>query len=455
MTGIRSSNLRPWIGLVLAGATLGGLRADDLTLAGDAHLTGTVRSINEAGVVELTSVLSPESVLLKSGAVAKVDFSAPESVPNPPGSLIELANGDVLPATIESLDDKNLTVVTADAGRLTISRLAVKSMQLGVHSRKVIYSGPRNLEEWSHDGDGARSWTFGNNSLVANGPAQASKNFDTPQQFILKFTLKWQANPGFKIFFADPLTPRVELVDRYYLQFNSAGLEIKRESSQGQHSQTVILPAATPDKFPANQVDVEIRVDRKSSRLHLFLNGEAEGAGVDPVAKAPVGSGVTLVSSAPAGSNQEILGIEVIEFDNTRNRHRAEDRGDPKTDSLISRDEDRWSGHLVGIRPGPEGAIFSFKSDFQEQPLELSEMDVSTVLFAKPEHEAAPAPEHPFAVRLRGDGSLHVASCIFTGDSISARHPLLGMLTINRAGVTALERLDAPPEAKPEVKSDE
>lgn len=448
---MRSFNLKPWLGLILAGG-LGMLHADDLTLADEARLTGTVRSINEVGVVELTSALSPEPVLLKSGAVTKVEFSAPESVPNPPGSLIELANGDVLPATIETLDDKNLNVLTADAGHLTIPRAALKSMQLGVHTRKVIYSGPRNLEEWSRDGDGAKSWTFANKSLVANGPAQASKDFETPQQFILKFTMKWQANPGFKIYFADPLTPKVEAVDRYYLQFNSAGLEIKREASQGRHfPPSVMIPPITPDKYPANQVDVEIRVDRKTSRLHLFLDGEPEGAGIDPVGKAPIGSGVTLVSTEPPGTNQEILGIEVIEFDNTRSRHRAEDRGDPKTDSLISRDEDRWGGHLTAIHPGPDGAIFSFKSDFQEELLELSEADVSTIFFAKPEKEAAAGQVHPFALRLRGDGSLRVSSCTFSEDTISAVHPLLGLLKINRAGVTAMERLDT----KPEVKSDE
>ena len=448
---MQSSNLRPWLGLVLAGGALGVLRADDLTLAGDARLTGTVRSINEAGVVELTSTLSPEPVLLKSGAVAKVDFSAPATEANPPGTLVELANGDVLPATLESLDDENLTVVTADAGRLTIPRLALKSMQLGIHKRKVIYSGPRNLEEWSHDGEGAKSWSFTNKSLVSNGPAQASRNFETPQQFIFKFTMKWQANPGFKIYFADPLAAKTEeAVDRYYLQFNSAGMEIKRESSQEPHFQTVILPSVSPEKYPTNQVDVEIRVDRKASRLHLFLNGEPEGSGFDPLGKAPVGSGVTLLSSAPTGMSQEILGIEVAELDNTGTRHRAEDRGDSKTDSMISRDDDRWGGHLTGIRPGPDGAVFAFKSDFQEKPLELSEADVSTIFFAKAPQDAAPGEAHPFALRLRSEGSLRVSSCTFSDDAISATHPLLGALKINRAGVTALERLDVKPAANPD-----
>lgn len=445
---MNSSNMISLFSLLLAISAPAVLRADDLTLANDARLSGTVRSINEAGIVELTSALSPEPVLLKAAAVAKVEFSAPESVPNAPGTLVELSNGDLLPATIESLDEKNLTVVTDEAGRLTIPRAALKSMQLGVHQRKVIYSGPQNLEEWLRDGEGTKIWKFNDKTLTANGPGYVARNFETPRKFILKFTLKWQANPGFQIYFADPLTPKTDAVDRYYMQFNGAGMEIKRESSKGKHFQTVILLARTPDQYPTNQLDVEIRVDRTASRLHLFLNGEPEGAGVDPVSDPPVGNGVGVVSSSSPGISQEIRGIEILEFDNASARHRSEDRGDSKTDSLISRDEDRWGGRLTGIRKGPQGAVFSFKSDFQEAPLELAEGDVSTVFFAKPEKDAAPEANNPFDLRLRGEGSLRVSSCSFSENAIIAQHPLLGALKINRAGVSAIERLEPKPEAK-------
>lgn len=447
--------MKAWLGLILAASAAGVLRADDLTLTGEARLTGTVRSINEAGVVELASALSPEPVLLKAGAVTKVEFSAPASVPNPPGSLIELANGDLLPATIESLDEKNLSIVTTDAGRMTIPRTALKSLQLGVQKRKVIYSGPRGKDEWSNYKEGLPGWKFSENALTAEGPAYSTKSFDIPARFILKFTLKWQANPTFQIFFAAPLTYSVEPVDRYYLQFGSAGLEIKRESSEGKRYHSVMILQRTPDQFPANQLDVEIRVDRKASRLHLFLNGEPEGAGVDPIGKAPIGNGVSLINESPAGITQEIRGIEISELDNARVRHRAEDRGDPKTDSLISRDEDRWGGHLTSIRPGSEGAIFSFKSDFQETPLELAEADVSTIFFAASAPVAVPGQVHPFALRLRGGGMLRVSACAFSEADITATHPLLGLLKVSRAGVSALERTDVATTPKPAAKPEE
>ncbi len=448
---MRISKFRTWLGLLIACGAPGVLRADSLLLTDHARLTGTVRSINEAGVVELATALSPEPVLLKAGAVEKVEFSTPASPPAAAGTLIELANGDLLPATIESLDDKNLNVLTADAGGLRISRAALKSLQVGVRAQKVVYRGPKNSGEWGVYADHSKIWQFANDALTANGPAQSARDFAAPPQFVLKFTLKWQSNPMFKIYFADPLTPEAELVDRYFLQYGSAGLEIKRESSKGKRYQTVIQLPRSPDQFPANEIAVEIRVDRKTSRLHLLLNGEPEGAGVDPAGDAPQGNGVVITSSAPAGPVQEIRGIEVLELDNPGTRHRSEERGDAKTDSLISRDEDRWGGRLIGIQKGQEGAVFSFKSDFQEDPLELPEADVSTVFFAKPAQTDAPAPVHQFALRLRGEGSLRVSSCAFSADDVTAVHPLLGQLKIRRAGVTGLERLNS----KPEVKSKE
>lgn len=432
-----------WLGLVLALGVHGAIRADELKMTGDARLTGTVRSINSEGVIELQSVLSPEPILLKVGAVGKVEFTPPaKDAPPVPTTLIELANGDLLPVAVEGLDATNLNVTTPDLGKLSIPRTALKSMQLGVHSRKVIYSGPKNLEEWARDSSGVGPWSFSaSKALVANGPAYAARDFDAPGQFILKFTLKWQGSPSYQIYFADPLKARTETVDRYLMQFNATGLEIKRESSTGTRFSSVILLPRTPEQFPNNQLDVEIRVDRKGSRLHLFLNGEPDGAGIDRVMNAPTGNGVQLINSSPPGGNQEIRNIEVLEFDNTGARHRSEDRGDPKTDSLISSEDDRWGGQLTSIQDSADGLVFLFKSDFQDDPLEMTEADVSTIFFARPEVEPVPPEAKGVSLlRLRGEGTLRLESCVFSETAVTGKHPLLGDVRISRQGVASIER---------------
>jgi hypothetical protein len=451
MTGNPNSNLKLWLAVALWVSALTSLWADDLTLADDARLTGTIRSIDEAGVIHLTSDLSPDPIRLVADSVEKVKFSISDAESSSLGSLVELTNGDVLPGGIENLDDVYLQVMTPDAGRLTIPRKVIKSIQFGVQKRKVIYAGPKSLEEWSRDADGQSGWGFAGNALVANGPARASRALDAPRQFVLKFTLKWQASPSFQVYFADPLTPKTDRVDRYYLQFNGAGMEVKRESSKGKRFQSVILLARTPDQYPASQLDVELRVDRQTSRIHLLLNGEPEGAGIDPVGDPPPASGVSLVNAAVVGSTQEVSQIEVLEWDTSKARHRSEERGDPTKDSLISREDDRWSGSLGSIRKAPEGTLFSFKSDFQDAPLELAESDISTIFFAS-KGELPGRQDHPFVLRLRGDGTLRVTSCIFSNGDITAQHPLLGSLKFNRAGVTALERTSKNPAAKTESK---
>ena len=450
MIGTRIFSLLSGLWMVLALIDAIPASADEIALSGDASLSGTIRSINEAGVVELSSSLSPEPIFLKSGAVEKVEFSPPHDRPDTPRAIVELINGDMLPVKIEGLDEKGITVITMDAGRLVIPRGVVKALQLGVQMRKVVYSGPKNMDEWTSEVEGEKNWRFDNNALIANGPAYVTKNFNTPSEFIFRFALKWQGNPNFQIFFADPLKPKGQVSDRYYLQFAGAGMELKRESSSGNRYTTVILSNRTPDQFSDSKLDVEIRVDRKASRLHLFLNGEPEGAGIDPIKGAPEGNGVTLVSNANNGVEQEIRGIEILELDDSRGRHRSEDRGDPKKDSMISRDDDRWGGNLTSIRKTGDGLIFTFKSDFQDAPLELLESDVSTVFFAKQDEVKPVDVLHPFVLRLLANGMLHVSSCSFTETTVSAMHPLLGLLNIRREGVSALERQDGKIKEAPE-----
>jgi hypothetical protein len=435
--------------VALGGVFVLPLAADDVTLSdGGAQLAGNVLSINDAGVVELDSELSREPLRIKGAAVEKILFARKVAAPDHPGAVLELNNGDILPVVIESLDEETLTVLSPDAGKLEIPRKSLSSIQLGVEHRKVVYAGPRSLEEWnSGDGD-FKNWEYKNRSFVADGSATASRKFALPERFVLRFTLKWQdrQTPNFKIHFADPLLAMGEACDRYFLQFGSAGLEIKREASDGKRYNTVVLLNRTPREFPDRELEVEIRVDRKASRLTLYLNGEPEGEFMDPIASIPRGSGVTLSCNGQSGNVQEISDIEILELDDSRGRHRSEDRGDPENDSLISREDDRWGGRLVDIRADDEGTLlYRFKSDFQDDLLEIPAAEVSTIFFASSKGEKPDAKASPFVLQLNSEGSLRVSSCRFTEETVTAVHPLLGELVFRRDGILAMERTDSKP----------
>jgi hypothetical protein len=446
---MRTSNLH-LAALLLLAAMPSTAPADELTLAiGDSRLSGSLRSINDAGVVELTSELSPEPLMLRNGMLRKVEFSLEQSTADPPEALVVLANGDLLPATIESLNEQVLTVESPLAGRLEIPRQALRSLQLGVRQQAVVFSGPNSIEEWTAGGD-LKNWVFERDSLVSRGPSSAAKEFDLPEQFILRFKLRWQARqiPNFQVFFADPLHEKGVASDRYYLQFGGAGLEIKREASTGKRYHTVGLLNRTPNQFPDNELRIEIRVIRQTSRIELFLNGEPEGNFPDLLDTPPQGNGIVFVCNTQHGGTQEISAIEIFEYDDKAGRHSTEERGDPKTDSLISRDEDRWSGRLLGIVASENGPLFRFKNEHQDDPMEIPEAEVSTVFFA--DGDAAKQPQQPYLLRLLGRGLLQVSSCRFTEDAVIATHPLLGPLELRREGVHTMEHRKPEKESRKE-----
>lgn len=452
MTGTRISNslfrLIPLLGLGLAVS-----QADDLTLSGgEARLSGNVISINESGVVELATELSAKPLLLRDGVVEKIEFSSRGNQADPPGTLIELGNGDFLPATIERLDNQHLSVVSPDAGRLDIPREMVRSIQTGIQRRKVVFEGPNNLEEWTTTDEGRKNLTFENGIISANGPTSFSTKLSLPRQFILRFELIWQERqtPNFQVYFADPLLAKGEPSDRYYLQFGGAGLEIKREAASGKRYNTIVILNRTRDQFPDNRMRIELRVNRDTARMELLIDGESEGEFADPIAGIPSGSGIAFVSNTSNGVEQQFRGIEVLEFDDSRARHRAEDRGDPGRDSLITREDDRWSGDLTEIQPTPKGLVFVFKAGFQDAPMEIPASDVSTVFLADGNTQNGKQAHHPFVIRLPGEGSLRVSSCRIGGEKITVTHPLLGPLSIRREGISSIERMPQPAEPTPE-----
>jgi len=94
--------------------------------------------------------------------------------------------------------------------------------------------------------------------------------------------------------------------------------------------------------------------------------------------------------------------------------------------------------------------LYVFKTAFQDAPLEVPESEVATLFFVANKQANANAAAPPYILQLRASGSLHVSSCAFSATQVEATHPLLGRLTLQREGVTALERVTPKPNAAKE-----
>jgi hypothetical protein len=419
--------------LVMAASTA---MAADVSLKGEGKLTGEITGMDADGSITLVSPVSGKPLLVKGDQVEKVVFGDPRGKTILHDQRLELTNGDILPVKVTSMEDGLLRVECDMLGPLTIPREAVSSLQLGIIPEKTIYSGS-DFGGWKRAEGGERAWDHEDERFIAKGHGALARDVGLPEKFILRFSLAWRNHPNFQFGFAE--TDQAGS-DRYLIEFGGSGLALFRESPNRARTPIVLLIQDT-DRLVQKRVDVEIRGDRSRGLLELRINGELEGRYTDPIQPIPVGTGVSLVSRAARESGQSVGDIRILEWDDRGDRHRSEERGDGKSDSLIGRYGERFGGKLEGIRGKGGTKVYLFKSDFQKEPLELPEEEVSTVFLAGDAKASESDNVGGLILNLRGHGTMRLSTCVLEGDTVRVAHPLLGSMEFDRSGIASIERI--------------
>lgn len=429
-----------------AGSTM----AADVSLKGDAKLTGEITGMSADGTITLIFPGARKPLLLDAEQVERVAFGGSAESPVVPDQRLELSNGDILPVKVTSMDEGLLRVESPVLGSLSIPRGAVASLQLGIVPEKVLYSGPAGLDGWTRQTGSSRSWDFEDDKFLANGSGTISRDVSLPEKFIIRFRFGWRNHPNFQFPFAHHMKASADKSDRYVAEFSGSGFGVFRESPKRVRIPIIML-ARSPEQIAKRSMDVEIRVDRTRGLMELRIDGELEGRYTDPIQPIPDGTGISLISRASRESGQTVSDIDILVWDDRSDRHRSEERGDGKSDSLIGRYGERFGGSLEGIRREGGSTVYVFKSDFQKEPLLLPEEEVSTVFLGAKPKPSNSGTTGGLILNLRGQGSMRLSSCVLEGDSVRVEHPLLGPLEFGRAGITSLERIWIP-KAKPVKK---
>jgi len=431
--------------------------ADEVRLLNGGKLSGNVLSIHAGGAIRFESPLSAEPLALKGEAVEQIEFQ-PSAVPPTTGNTrFDFANEDFLIGTLLGYSQETGARILADGiGELAIPLGSLRSISLDVQTSRLIYQGPDDLVNWtSSERAGAQNWEFSGERLAVTGAGQIGRMLELPERYVIRAKIRWQGQPNFQLSFSDPLEESQVRVDRYYLQFGRAGLEIKRETSSGKRYHTVGTLNRTPDQYPNREMDIELRVDQSQSMIHLAINGNQEGRFMDPFGVPPTAGGISLVSNASAGNTLEISNLIVESWyeRTTKTQAQKQDVADNR-DSLMMREGDHFGGAIQSIQQVGQNLWISMKVDFREQPLKILDRDVSVVSFAakQPEGGDAHAASVPdFVLKLNDRGRLGVTHSTFDGGQVRASHPLLGDLTLSRESVSSLERrnTEKPTPAKP------
>lgn len=442
MTGMQSFDFQRLSAMLLGMAASTALSAD-VSMKGDAKLSGEITGMASDGTITLLSPISEKALLLSADHFERVAFRNADAGSKVPEQRIELANGDILPVKITSMDADLINVESTELGTLAIPRDVVSSLQLGVVQRKIVYSGSKVIDGWSGDESGVQAWNYVNGRFRATGRGTLSNDVGLPKKFILKFTFGWKNHPGFQLYFAETRKVWELGIDRYVAEFNGSGFGIFRESTIKGRTPVIQL-VQSQEQVAKRSMEVEIRVDRTTGLLEVYLDGELEGRYTDTLTPIPEGTWISIVSNTSRESGQYVGNITVFEWDARGDRHRSEERGDGKADSLIGRNGERFGGKLESIRMDSASSVYVFKSDFQKEPLELPEEEVSTLFLGGQSKPSKSGTVGGIFLRLRGQGLMRISKCVLEADTAKIEHPLLGALEFRREGISSLERIRKP-----------
>lgn len=415
--------------------TLALLHGHEVTLGDQGKISGTIQSITAEKEIRIQTPLSPEILTLQGEHLESIAFGKEGAASAPTSNILYLKNGDVIPANIESLDAQHLTFQTPWANKLQAARGALDCIHFGTGENQILYRGP-NQGDW----DLARSWKF-DQALISEGWDPVHRKFASfPDRYILSFTVEWAGNIGFKCFFNSTSPEGSGATNAYFIQFNSAGFELKRQSSGSKKYTTLAaFNDFTPEDVEDNEMKIEVRVDRSNRLLQLVLNGkQMRNNIIDPIETGPMPQGniVSFISTAGKDDPQTITDIQLSTWGSSGSEARLEKRTDTKRDVLFDIESNRSSGTLKSIQPGKELQVL-FENPHDPSPKPLPASKVAIIYFAG---EKAKAESGAYKIKLHGPGVLHVKSFTLADEVIVANHPNLGDIRIGLSMIDTITR---------------
>ncbi|MGC4014590.1 MAG: hypothetical protein QM755_08770 [Luteolibacter sp.] len=475
--------LVPILLLLLPGAVLAedGPAGDLLRFTNGDRLDGHFGGIKEG-----------PTVLWKRGDVAvPVEFKATQLrqvvlrssrplKPLPDLSSIGLINGDRIPGTLVAMDEHELMVDTACAGSLTIPRTSVTMISPNPLGGKLLYSGPFSDKGWAlasmaadddpatekkgeakTDGPGGTktpTWSYSSGAWYhRQGPDALIRDVKMPHRAMIRFQIAWKSRLALAIaFHADFKKPEKAAGQPHQDGSNGPGLPLMFGNAYVMNLYTgyVILnrcgfdangkpvleriqSSATNARLPeTGEATVELRCNRKSGEIALFINDEfavqwTEGTGDGDDGYAGKGGGLGFqvqTLSAPGQASSvpvRISDLMVAEWNGMPDAARSLQTQDQDI-VLLANGTDRFSGEISGMKKD-KIQLKGRYGDF-EFPLE----DVAEIRFAR-NRQAKPAPPttQEVQVRFQPFGRISGSATESTGSSVSLTSPILGKMKVD------------------------
>lgn len=408
--------------------------ADDIVRFSNGDvMTGSIIDITDTGAVRFAYPEASDTLEISAGGLTSLTFDQESNKLESHGERLYLTNGDELPCEIKMMDDKVVKFSTWYAGDFEVPRTSVSKIRFDNKLESTIYSGPNNLEEW----DDAENWTVDQETLMVNGQGVISKEFDLPNNFIIRFNLEWEGtSPRFKLHLCGRENTTTGRIDRYYMDFNSAGFQFTRVTPRSFQKLGKVDLVAREMKQP--RIAVELKVDRQNQQTVLYVNGQELGTFDDTSSSAPLGKFVVFESSQRDGDTLRIKNLQILEWGgNALTRQKNEEIATKKGDTLFDSEGLRFTGAANKIQDVDNKLTIFFDSEFSKTTLKVPSDRASMLYLKEPETEQSKV-QSSYSASLIGGGKISLGQTSLNQNEAVTLHPILGQCRIKRAAFRTL-----------------
>ncbi len=434
---------------LIAGLTMASLTAtranDQVSLKNGDLFFGKVIALT-GGLIELQTPHSESPLKIVNEDLIRLSFSganakskATEELPKNSQELF-LRNGDSIPGEVVGLTSTHLSFQTWFTGLLEIPREQIDSVFFGVTPQRNVFRGPVGIEGWSQGNNGR--WRYEDGTLTSRDKGFIGRDLQLPKNFIFSTEIGWESSPNIRIHLCteDPEPQDDGTSNSYLLNMNSGGIQVKRvmpAGARGPKFQTLITSSQNLQNMSSKSCQIELRVDRTTKILQLYLDGEKLGQGVDPT-ESPEGSSLLLESLSSGSSDNNVSNIMVHEWDTTTQLLRREPRAEDELDTLSVDDGDRFSGEIISYDPTLPTKPFTVKTPLSPDPITIPLENCAVMYFTTGENTRKSTGQYTLA--LRTGGKLTLSGIQLGAEKLKANHPWLGKLQIDRLVMQSISK---------------
>jgi hypothetical protein len=368
----------PKEGVATPAGDKGAPTSDVLHFANKDSLHGTFLSFDQNGV-HWQSLESKDPIVFQTTNLSevKLDSHRPPANAAPSAQAVALTNGDEMPGTIVSMDDKSLVLDTWYAGKITIPRAMIKGITPLSSTGGTLYEGPTGIEvdgwKLGQNGNRTKSWTYRDGALISTSFGTIGRDMKLPDVASVSFDLVSRGQSQLSVcLYCD----QVEQISNCYMfQINNNYIYLQRYSRNGVNmigeQQPVMLRGAM---MRSDKLHMDIRVNKATKSIWLYVNGTMVKEWTDPGDFA--GSGTKMIFSSQQGMYAKISNIKVAAWDGKLDEAAAPAGDKSKEDSIKMANSDKVSGKLKKIEAGK--VIFASSYADLTIPLDrIEEIDMS------------------------------------------------------------------------------